>query len=443
MFNTKYCFIIEISVQLLLPILILTLFTYFIYRLGFFRLDELPRWASPALFLVKVFFGFALWAVYTFYYTDRANSDIYKFYDDAHYIHQAYHEDKIAFAGLMTGSEDSASLAKYTGQMKNWNRNFNKAVPFQENRFMIRLNAMMMFVSGENIYVHTIFFCFLSFLGCMFLLKLFQYFIEVGKKKWVLLSVLFPSFLFWTSGGLKESIIILGLGLLLYGFLFIRERGISAILFMIFGIALLLVTKYFLLICLLPAMAAYYIFKTREAFKPVILKYAGVVILTLIVLQLIAPVNKEINFARIISKKQKNAVNEAKYLKAGSYTEVPKVDSTIVSVVTHLPAGLWDSMMKPYPWQSKNPLMLLSAGENIVVLLLLILTVLYHDRKMRYDYNALLFMILSVMLYFSIIGIMTPVLGNLVRYKAVMMPVLIFILLYVVDVKRLPFYPKN
>ena len=424
--------------QLLLPILILIFLSYFIYRLGFFRLDELPRWATPALFLVKVFFGFALWGVYTFYYTDRANSDIYKFYDDARYIHQAYYEDKIAFAGLMTGSEDSVSLEKYTGQMKNWNRNFNKAVPFHENRFMIRLNAMMMFMSGENIHVHTIFFCFLSFLGCMLLLRLFQHFTEPGKKKWALLSVLFPSFLFWTSGGLKESIIILGLGLLLCGFLFIRERGITAILFLILGVSILLVTKYFLLICLLPAMAGYYIYKSREAFKPSFLKYAGVVILTLIILKLIAPIGNGVNFARIISKKQKGAINEAKYLKAGSYSEVPVVDTTFRSVVVHMPIGLWDSMMKPYPLQSKNPMMLLSAAENILVLLLLMLALIYRDKKKKYNYNMLLFMILSLTLYFSIIGIMTPVLGNLVRYKVVLMPVLIFVLLYIMDIKRSP-----
>lgn len=428
--------------QFILPILIIVLLTYLIYRLGFFRLDELPRWSAPALFLVKVFFGFTLWAVYTFYYTDRANSDIYKFYDDARYIHLAYHEDKTAFVGLMAGSEDS-SLVKYTGQMKNWERNFNKAVPFHENRFMIRLNTLMMFVSGENIHVHTVFFCFLSFLGCMLLLKLFQHFIEAGKKKWALLAVVFPSFLFWTSGGLKESLIMLGLGLLLYGFLFIRERGIAAVLFFVFGMAILLITKYFLLICLLPAMVAYYIFISKASPKIVLLKYAGVIALTLIVLYLIAPIGKGTNFARIISKKQKYAIAEAKYLKAGSYSEVPVVDSTVVSVVAHLPVGIFNSMMKPYPWQSRNPLMLLSAAENIAVLLVLILAVIYRNKKKTYNYNILMFMIMSLMLYFSIIGIMTPVLGNLVRYKAVMMPILIFILLYIVDIKRFPFYAKK
>ena len=428
--------------QLILPILIIVLLAWLTFRLRFFRLDELPAWAAPVLFLLKLFFGFALWAVYTFYYTDRSTSDIYKFYDDARYVHLAYTQDKAAFIGLMTGSEDS-SLDVYTGQMKNWERNFNKAVPFNENRFMIRLNALMMFVSGENIHVHTVFFCFLSFIGCILLLKLFQSFVEAGKKKWVLVTVLFPSFLFWTSGGLKESLIILGLGLFLYGFLFIRERGLSALLLLISGIAVLLVTKYFLLICLLPAVLAYYLFINKTSAKQVVLKYGGVIVLTLIVLQLIAPIDKRTNFARIISKKQKYAIGEAKYMKAGSYSEVPVVDSTITSVVINLPIGLWDSMMKPYLWQSRNPMMLLSAAENIALLILLILALIYRDRKKTYDYNILLFVCISVVLYFSIIGIMTPVLGNLVRYKVVMLPLLVFVLLYIIDRGKLPYLDAN
>jgi hypothetical protein len=424
-------------VQLILPILLIILLVYFTYRAGFFSLSELPQWTAPVLFLVKLLFGFALWAVYTFYYTDRANSDIYKFYDDAHYIHQAYGENKSAFIGLMTGSEDS-SLTVYTSQMKNWERNFNKAVPFNENRFMIRLNALMMLVSGEDIHVHTILFCFLSFIGCILLLKLFQNFLEAGKKKWVLVTVLFPSFLFWTSGGLKESLIILGLGLFLYGFLLLREKGLLAFALLIVGLIILLVTKYFLVICLLPALIAYYLFINKTSAKQVLLKYAGVIILTIVVLQLIAPIDKRTNFARIIAKKQRYAIGEAKYMKAGSYSEVPVVDSTIVSVASKLPVGFWDTMMKPYLWQSRNPMMLLNAAENAIIILLLIMSLMYRDRKKAYNYNLLFFMAISLLLYFSIIGIMTPVLGNLVRYKVVLLPMLLFILLYIADIKRLP-----
>ena len=426
----------------ILPISILLLLVYITYRLRFFQLQELPRWAAPILFLIKIVFGFALWAVYTFYYTERSTSDIYKFYDDAHYVHLAYRENKAAFVGLMAGSEDS-SLAVYTSQMKNWDRNFTKTVPFNENRFMIRLNALMMFISGENIHVHTILFCFLSFLGCMLLLKLFQHFIETGKKKWVVVTILFPSFLFWTSGGLKESLIILGLGLFFQGFLFIRERGFMAVLSLLFGLLILMITKYFLLICLLPALSAYYLFINRKSATQVIFKYTGVIVLTLVLLQVIAPISPKINFARTIEKKQSFAIHEAQYMKAGSYSAVPVVDSTIVSVASKLPIGLWDSMMKPYLWQSRNPVMLMSAAENIALIILFILALVYRDHKKTYDYNLLLFICVSVGIYFSIIGIMTPVLGNLVRYKVALMPLLIFLLWYVVDGKRLPFRKTN
>jgi hypothetical protein len=82
----------------------------------------------------------------------------------------------------------------------------------------------MMFVSGENIHVHTVFFCFFSFVGLYFVKGLSILSIwwqeEMGTTG---CDVSF--FLFWTSGGLKEAIIILGLGLLLYGFLFFKEKS--------------------------------------------------------------------------------------------------------------------------------------------------------------------------------------------------------------------------
>jgi hypothetical protein len=420
-----------------LPILIICILVPVINRLRFFRLEGLPAWTSVALFGVKLIFGFALWAVYTFYYTDRSTGDIYKFYDDAHYIHVAYGENKTAFAGLMTGSEDS-SLSPYTSQMKNWKRNFADRQPFNENRFMIRLNAAMMLISGENIHVHTILFCFLSFLGCMLLIKVFQSLLSDDKKKWVLLTVLFPSFLFWTSGGLKESIMILALGLLLYGFFAIASRKVLGIVLFLLGTLLLLMIKYFLLLCIAPALAAYYVLAQRNTLKVAAIKYASVLILSLTAIAVISPLNPRLDFVFLIAKKQKHAIAEAMYMKAGSYSPVPVIEQNIFSIIKNLPVGLWNSMLKPYLWQSRNPMMLLSAAENVALVLLLALGVIYRSKKEDLNYNVLFFMLAAVVPYLCLIGIMTPVLGNLVRYKVVMLPLLIFIAIYIADEKRLP-----
>ena len=430
--------ILDLYMSALLSILIIGILVAAIYRIRVFRLEGLPVWAGPMLFGVKLVFGFALWAVYTFYYTDRSTSDIYKFYDDAHYVHQAYGQDRVAFYGLMMGREDS-STDVYTSQMKNWERNFASSIPFNENRFMIRLNAAMMFISGENIHVHTVFFCFFSFVGCILLLKVFQSFLSNGKKKWVLLVVLFPSFLFWTSGGLKEAIIVLGLGLLLYGFLLFREKRFIAVLLVLSGFVLMLIVKYFLLLCILPALSVYYLFMEKQSLKTALLKYSAVLVLSLIGIVLIAPVNKKLDFIRMIAKKQKHAIDEAHYMKAGSYSEVPVVEQNIGSIVKTLPTGLWNSMLKPYLWQSRNPMMLLSAVENVGLLLLLILALVFRRRDGNLNYNILFFMLTAMLPYLCFIGIMTPVLGNLVRYKVVMLPLIIFIALHIVDEKRFPY----
>lgn len=422
---------------LLIAILIAGVLAFAIYRLKVFRLAGLPAWTAPALFGLKLFFGFALWAVYTFYYRDRSTSDIYKFYDDAHYVHIAFSENKAAFYGLMTGSEDS-SLMPYTSQMKNWQRNFTDRMPFNENRFMIRLNAAVMLVSGENIHIHTVFFCLLAFIGCILLLKVFQQFLPDGKKKWALLTMLFPSFLFWTSGGLKESIILLALGLLLYGFLAIRERGLMAVLTFFAGGLLLFVIKYFLLLCLLPALVAYYILSVKMDLRTVVIKYTAVLAVAVAALTIISPLNPKLDFIFLIAKKQKHAISEALYMKAGSYSPVPVLEQNIGSILINLPTGLWNAMLKPYLWQSRNPMMLLSALENVVLVVLLLAAIIYRSKKEGLNFNLLFFILACTIPYLCMIGIMTPVLGNLVRYKVVVMPLLIYIAIYVADVERIP-----
>ncbi len=420
---------------LLIAILIACILGLAIYRLKVFRLAELPAWTAPALFGLKLFFGFALWAVYTFYYKDRSTSDIYKFYDDAHYIHAAFGENKTAFIGLMTGSEDS-SLTAYTSQMKNWERNFTDRMPFNENRFMIRLNAAIMLVSGENIHLHTVFFCLLSFIGCILLLKVFQRFLPDEKKKWVLLTMLFPSFLFWTSGGLKESVMILALGLMLYGFLFIREQKLVAIVSFITGALLLFVIKYFLLLCLLPAMVAYYILSDKTDMKAAGIKYLAVLALSVAVVAIISPLAPKLDFVFLIAMKQKHAIAEAMYMKAGSYSYVPPLEQSIWSILKNLPVGLWNAMEKPYLWHTRNPMMLLSALENLMLIALLVFAILYKTKRTEINFNILFFILACTIPYLCMIGIMTPVLGNLVRYKVVVMPLLIFVAVYLIDADR-------
>ncbi|NLN72728.1 MAG: hypothetical protein GX140_00620, partial [Bacteroidales bacterium] len=56
---------------------------------SFFRLDGIRNEAMRKVFLLKLFAAFCFYAVYTYYYTDRSTSDIYKYFDDATIMYNA------------------------------------------------------------------------------------------------------------------------------------------------------------------------------------------------------------------------------------------------------------------------------------------------------------------------------------------------------------------
>ncbi len=72
--------------------------------------------------------------------------------------------------------------------------------------------------------------------------------------------------------------------------------------------------------------------------------------------------------------------------------------------------------------------MLLSGLETLFILLLLIALLYLFDRNDFSDYNLFFFLLISSIIYFVLIGVTTPVLGNLVRYKAPLLPLFVFAL---------------
>ena len=49
----------------------------------FFDIEGVSKQTFSGIFILKIIFGLLLWAIYTFYYKDRATADIYKYFDDS------------------------------------------------------------------------------------------------------------------------------------------------------------------------------------------------------------------------------------------------------------------------------------------------------------------------------------------------------------------------
>lgn len=406
-----------------LTIFYLALFNFFIHRFRWLQLSHFKPWVSLALFNAKFLAGILLWAVYTFYYTDTANSDIHKFYNDAVMLRNVANEDFEDFAKLLVGKEDEGT-AYYTAAMKNWERNFDEA-PINENKTIIRLNAVLMLLSFRTYFVHILFMCFISFTGWVLLSN--AIFRKVDSSVALLsLPVLFlPSVLFWTSGVMKEPVLILGLGIFVYGL--VSFPAIRAVVLVALGSILILASKFYVLACAAPAALAFVLSKYFKSNGGIVNVYAVVFLLLGITAFNIQHVMPDINPSRMLINKQQHAIKEAEYFNAGSRIALPRLTEEPGGIITKTTDGIWNCLSRPYLWESKNAMMLLSALEAVLIWTILLLSLwLGNPKQGVYLVNLILFLLAFSVSYFALIGISTPVLGNLVRYKAPLLPLFVF-----------------
>ena len=151
---------------------------------------------------------------------------------------------------------------------------------YNETRTVIRFNALVCLFSFGQYHVHTVFMCFLSFIGLAGIYKSFLPFLENKKKELFAVVFFLPSVLFWGSGVLKEGLILFGAGMLIYHWFKILHEGFSTmrLILILFFIGLLSITKIYILLIILPALLCHaWVAKSNSRFS--LLKYLTVIIL--------------------------------------------------------------------------------------------------------------------------------------------------------------------
>lgn len=396
-------------------------FVYFIYRFGVFQLHPFAPWVSVVAFLTKVLAGVFVWAIYTFYYTDKQNSDIYKYFSDAQTIHQLVDTKPNAYVDLMVkGSTDDKEVM---ASLHHWERNFDQA-PINENRLIIRLNVLLFWVSGGAYFVHVLMFCFIAYWASICFFNTLFGTVKNGVALLGLCTIFFPSILLWSSGVLKEPLLLLGLAFLVRGLLSDGKR-IGRLVFMLLGVGFLLCTKFVVLVAVLPAGCAYWLAKRLSTVRSVAFVYSLVYLFLLAVAFLLPAISTSYDWPKIVASKQANAIKEATYFKAGSAIALSPIEPSALGVFSAVPQSIFTVLFRPFVWEAKSVLMLVNAIENILLLLLLLFCVWRWRKPTVAMVNVVFFLLVAAVVYFAVVGIVTPVLGNLVRYKTHLLPFVI------------------
>ena len=411
----------------------LSLIIFLIFKCRFLKSLPFSSYIISAVFILKLLAGLTLLWIYSHYYSDRLSSDVLKYFDDGKALYKAFQTGHyLDFFKMLTGIHSSdPGLMKYYKDTEFWFKKFNYNL-YNDNRTVIRFNAFALIFSHGSIVIHTLFMSFLSFIGGIALFKIFEKFFK--KKKFELLIAVFliPSVIFWTSGVLKEGILMFAMGLFLWSIIRLSEKlfNYKTILLFLISFFLLSITKFYVLLALIPGTIIFLWIKKfpRLAF----IKFITIHLFFILIIA-INPIPRY-NFVEITAQKQHDFINMVETLgNVNSYYQIPRLDASVWSILKNTPTALFNSLFRPLPTDLHSIIMLPPFFENILLLLFIILLFFYHNKTSKAFLPFLYFIISFTVILLILVGLTTPVIGALVRYKVPALPFIFILIFYFLD----------
>lgn len=432
---------------------LLTCFIWIMILLVFFQKSGVLKWTQIpqkllcGFFLYKLLFTFTLIYIYEHYYTDRNLADIFKYYDDSKILFGILLEDPSSFFKLLLGLSNEDQYMSTLTETNTWYTiGFGSDHLYNDSRTIIRINAFLLPFSFGNYYIQAFYFSLIGFIGQIILYK------NLSKIKGIhnglLLTGIFlmPSVAIWTSGILKESFLILGIALLVRFMVKhqTNERQSKDFLLLLVGISLLLLFKYYVLLCLTPGLLVFLAWKKNQ--KKIAFKYVGITLLFFILAIFIKYIHPSLNIMQMLVKKHDDFYLLALEMDAKSISYIGKYHPVLNEFIPKIPIAFFNSLLLPFIHQLNlySPVMIPAIFENSILLFLTVWVVL--NRKNSFNssqLNWIYFSMIFVLLLYTLSGLTTPVLGGLVRYKVPGLIFHIFILSLIVDVNKLPFLSKS
>lgn len=247
------------------------------------------------------------------------------------------------------------------------------------------------------------------------------------KKQLFYIFALFPSILFWTTTLGKEPIMFLGMSCYAYGVAgWYRFKQLRYAAIVLLGIFIVLVMRLWLAPVLILPLGVFLFAAVRGVWKKTILA----VFMVLAILVLLKPimVNWHVNDAKSLLAKMN--VLSSNFARGGSSRGIEGGFKDFRSVLAFVPKGMFTALFRPLPGEVRNAFGLAAGIESLMLVILSIAAI----RRMRLKDLSNSMIIWAVLLILTWSGIYAFVsyfnLGTAVRYRAMILPIFLGLLLY-------------
>ncbi len=414
--------------EYLLFVAYLVLFAWLITKVKFFTQTGLSKAQLVIIFLIKIMAGIFYGWIGIYYGGLAQMQDTWSYHfiglDEYKLLFNDPHE---YFTNLFKDPYNTAGVdGFFAGSDSYWN-------DLKGNVF-VKLLSVFHILSFGHYYVNVIFYSFITLFGPIAIYRVMAD-VFPKRKLQVLLGIFFvPSFLYWTSGLHKEGLIFTGISLVIYALYFgIKEKrfGIRRILSFLTGLLLLLVLRNFIIVIIIPAIIAWFAATRKPKYGLAI--FGGLYLLYIVLFFTVRYISPQLDLPQTVVNKQKDFINIAG---GNSTIKTDELEPTAISFLKNTPQAINLSMLRPNPGDVKHILSLAAALELSIIFLLFIIFLFCRKNgfESRNLLNFCLFFSFSLLLA---IGFSVNNLGAIVRYRSVIIPLLVVPMVALIDWKRL------
>lgn len=411
-----------------------------------YRGTELEKYFMPALWLR---FLFALiYAMIIQYYYGYGDTSLY--YQAVADMRNAMMNDPEIWKEIFLKQKLTINSPLYSYFMYD-NGAFTHLYMMNVSNYMVPRFALPFSFAFSNSYL-CICFCLsmFSFAGCWRVFKMVTEIYPHLHKKFAIAILYLPSVLFWGGSLLKDSICMGSMGLALYAIynIVLKKRNIpSSLIILLFTFFLLYNIKPYIILCLVPAFLLWLFLQFRTRIPDKTLRTLAGFLFTII-----SVVVGVIALQSLTQSEMTSQYSSEKILKtvqgmqgsfkmstegAGSSFSVGAASSSALGTLALFPLGFFTTLFRPFLWEARNPLMIISALEGLLFLYLTYLAFKKIGFRKFFSIagsdSVVVFCLVYSVLFAGIIGVTTTNFGALVRYKIPCVPFYLFMLFIVMD----------
>jgi len=395
-------------------------------------------------FAYKVVFSYLFALVYFFYY---GGGDTIAYFSNGLIMQRLFIDNPAGFFRLFLAP--SISWEDYFTYFNNYTGYPEMSLSAKANNHMVVKVSTLLNIAGLNNFFATS--MVFGAIAYQFVWKFYRSFCSIvpGREKILgFVFLFFPSFVFWSSGIMKDTICVAAIAELVYVFYhgFIRrERKLRYLFSALVCMYLLFVIKPYLLLALVPGFLFWGPFTWLRSLKSPLLRFlffpfiilisgAGIYLFFRQGLESssLGSTDEALRYASVV---QQDLIRADQY--GENFIDIGAFDPTFSGVLSKVPIAVSVGLFMPFLWQARNPVMFMSGLENTFLLLMtlyfLFRTRIYGIFVYTFANPVLLFCITFSLATAFIVGLTTANFGALVRYKIPLLPFFISYFVILID----------